>query len=238
MVEHDLLDPDSGSDSEEPARHERPSLDRKRRYQKALRRQMKKLAKMNGVKDVRQIHRLYGHIGKNATSEMSYLFGVPCHNFDCEPCQISNLQPAVGPSKSFRKSTRPLDIVYMDICQPYQRKVIGYKQAKYALVMLDDFTGYAQVAILKSKSEEEVFAAFEKFRLAAETKFNCKLAELRTDNGKEFDNSSFKKWAAAGPRHGFSVAHVHQMNGRIERLNQSLERRCHRLIETSGLSEY
>ena len=238
MVEHDLLDPDSGSDSEEPARHERPSLDRKRRYQKALRRQMKKLAKMNGVKDVRQIHRLYGHIGKNATSEMSYLFGVPCHNFDCEPCQISNLQPAVGPSKSFRKSTRPLDIVYMDICQPYQRKVKGYKQAKYALVMLDDYTGYAQVAILKSKSEEEVFAAFEKFRLAAETKFNCKLAELRTDNGKEFDNSSFKKWAAAGPRHGFSVAHVHQMNGRIERLNQSLERRCHRLIETSGLSEY
>ena len=232
--------PESVSSSESNQESEKLRSKHAHEYPEKLLEQMEELGKRNNVKNGRQVHKLYGHIGQSATQEMSYLFGVPCPKFDCEPCSMDNLQHTVNTQPSFRKSTRPLEVVYMDICQPYKRSVAGYGGVKYSLIILDDFTGFSCVYNLKTKSEAEVFKNFEHFRTGAERRHSpLKLTELRTDNGREFVNESFKKLSEQlGFEHHFSVAHVHEMNGKIERLNQTIEKRCYKLIEHSGLSEY
>ena len=200
-----------------------------------LREQMKRLGRNNKVKNSKDVHVQHGHPGQGSTNRMAVLYDVPCKKFNCEPCRIGNLKHEVNRNESVRESTRPLEVVYMDLCQPYGRAVTGYGGAQYSLVILDDFTGYSRVYNLKHKSD--TFGCFERYMAWAERRHpNCKIAEIRTDNGKEFDNEKFRELTGRlGIDHRFAVAHIHEMNGKVERLNRTLEEKCYRLMDASGL---
>ena len=207
-------------------------------YPPKLRAQMKLVARNNKIKDGRDVHKAHGHIGESATKRMAQLYDVPCPNFDCEPCRQFNLTHEVNRRISVRRSSRPLEIIYLDICQPYKRTQEAYNGVYLSLVILDDFTGYAQVYNIRRKSE--AYSCFVHFMTKAERRHpNCKVNEIRTDNGREFNNDQFAALAEKlGFDHRFAVAHVHEMSGRVERLNRTLEERCHKLMEYSGLPLY
>ena len=82
----------------------------------------------------------------------------------------------------------------MDIWEPFSKSSIhGHK---YFLTILDDFSRYTWVVLLKSKSE--VKAHVQNFINLIENQFETKIKCIRSDNGpefflKEFFSSNFQK---------------------------------------------
>ena len=62
----------------------------------------------------------------------------------------------------------------------------GYK---YFLTIVDDFTRYTWVYLLKHKSETQ--SIFPKFATMFSTQFDCKIKTIRSDNGMEFFLKAF-----------------------------------------------
>lgn len=75
----------------------------------------------------------------------------------CGPCQIG--KQIKSPHRKLNEITtsKPLELVHLDLVGPVQTLSLGGK--KYFLVMVDDFSRFTWVALLKDKSE-----AFESFR--------------------------------------------------------------------------
>jgi transposase InsO family protein len=96
---------------------------------------------------------------------------------------------------------------------------------KYYLVIFDDFTHYVWTFPLRHKSH--VLATFVLFHAFVQTQFQCSIACLQTDNGKEFDNNALRSFLAA---HGMVLCltcpYTSQQNDRAEcvlhTLNDSL----------------
>ena len=57
----------------------------------------------------------------------------------------------------------------------------------YCLVIIDDYSRYTWVFFLHDKTE--VASCFKKFAKRAQNEFEVKLKKIRSDNGKEFDNT-------------------------------------------------
>jgi hypothetical protein len=75
---------------------------------------------------------------------------------------------------------------------------------EYYLVCLDDFTQYAWVFPLLSKSE--AFTHLSSLHALALTQFHASFQAIQCDNGREFDNSFF------------SCPYTSQQNGKAERI--------------------
>lgn len=82
------------------------------------------------------------------------------------------------------RAMRPLELVHTDLCGPIGPDTWDGK--RYMLTFLDDFTHFAVIDLLTSKSE--VTERVKEYVKAAEAKWNMRLSKLRCDNGKEYVN--------------------------------------------------
>ena len=62
----------------------------------------------------------------------------------------------------------------------------------YCLVIVDDYSRYTRVFFLHDKTK--VDACFKKFTKRAQNEFKVKLKKIRSDNGKEFDNTNIEAY--------------------------------------------
>jgi transposase InsO family protein len=91
----------------------------------------------------------------------------------------------------------------------------------YCLVIVDDFSRYTWVFFLHDKSE--VASIFKKFAKKAQNEFDCKIKKIRSDNGKEFDNTNIHEYCdEIGIKHEVSATYTPQQNGVVERKNRTL----------------
>jgi transposase InsO family protein len=91
----------------------------------------------------------------------------------------------------------------------------------YCLVIVDDFSRYTWVFFLHDKSE--VASIFKKFAKKAQNEFDCKTKKIRSDNGKEFDNTNIHEYCdEIGIKHEVSATYTPQQNGVVERKNRTL----------------
>jgi hypothetical protein len=101
--------------------------------------------------------------------------------------------------------------------------LLSYSKFKWMLTILDDYTSYAWVCLLKKKSETA--PRLKDFFTTIKNQFNFELKTLRTDNGREFMSGEFQGWLCLiGALHENSAPHVHQQNGQAEQI--------HRMIHT------
>ena len=69
----------------------------------------------------------------------------------------------------------------------------------------------------------EVASCFKKFAKRAQNEFEVKLKKIRSDNGKEFDNTNIEAYCdEVGIKHEVSATYTLQQNGVVERKNQTL----------------
>ena len=68
----------------------------------------------------------------------------------CGPCQIEKQVKARHPSISEVQTSRPLELLHIDLMDPTRVQSLG--GMKYILVVVDDFTRYTWVILLKDKS--------------------------------------------------------------------------------------
>nr|GEZ10181.1 putative ribonuclease H-like domain-containing protein [Tanacetum cinerariifolium] len=139
--------------------------------------------------------------------------------------------------KSTKKTHKPksedtnqekLYFFHMDLCGPMRVESVNGK--KYILVIVDDYSRFTWVILLRSKDETPDFII--KFLNMIQVRLKVPVRRIRTDNGTEFVNQTLRDYyKEVGISHETSVARSPQQNGVVERRNHTLiEAACTMLI--------
>ena len=88
---------------------------------------------------------------------------------------------------SSHKSSSIFELVHCDIWGPCSTN--AYDGSRYFLTLVDDLSRTTWVYLLQTKSETR--KCIESFYHIVETQFNCKIKNIRSDNGAEFKMSDF-----------------------------------------------
>jgi transposase InsO family protein len=116
-------------------------------------------------------------------------------------------------------TTRPLELLHLDLFGPSTYDTLGGR--RYGLVIMDDYSRYTWVFLLKSKDETNKY--FTKFAKQAEHTFKEVIKTIRTDNGSEFKNYAMEDFVSEeGIKHEFSAPYTPQQNGVVERKNRTI----------------
>ncbi|KAJ0575196.1 putative RNA-directed DNA polymerase [Helianthus annuus] len=166
-------------------------------------------------------HNRLGHPGATILNFLSSHNFIHCNKTTsqsiCSSCQIANSQRLpFNDSKSI--TFAPFDIVHCDL---WTSPVLSKSGYKYYMVLIDNFTQHVWVYPLKFKSE--TFPTFAKFHKLIHTQFNRLIKTFQCDLGGEFDNHSFKQFAAQqGMVLRFSCPQTSPQNGKAERMLRRL----------------
>jgi hypothetical protein len=184
-------------------------------------------------------HLNYSSLAKMKEKEMVYGMDVKPEEFKlasqktCDVCVLSKQPNAPFPLKSPTKTTAPMELIHTDLMGPLEESVGGNK---YALTILDDFTGYSVTKMLPSKSSKLVYSHLRETITKLEVISNHNAKVLRSDNGTEFVNEELANWLAfRGIDHQKSTAYSPQQNGKAERLNRTLIERVRSMLSEAGL---
>ncbi|GJY30844.1 retrovirus-related pol polyprotein from transposon TNT 1-94 [Tanacetum coccineum] len=107
----------------------------------------------------------------------------------------------------------------MDLCRPMRVASINGK--RYILVIVDDYSRFTWVKILRSKDEapDAIIKCIKNIQVC----LNATVRNVRTDNGTEFVNQILSEfYENVGISHQTFVARTPQQNGVVERRNLSI----------------
>lgn len=137
----------------------------------------------------------------------------------CDGCIIGKLHRSPFPQKAIFRAKEPLELIHGDLCGPISPPTYGGN--KYFMLLVDDFSRFMWVYMLKSK--DEALPVFKKFKLRIETEKERKLKVFRTDRGGEFMSVAFKKFCDdEGLQRHLTAPYSPQQNGVVERRNQTV----------------
>jgi hypothetical protein len=104
-----------------------------------------------------QWHRRLGHAGMRNLQTLvrkNHLRGIPDVKFDkdrlCGACEAGKLAKKHHSSKTVMTTTRPLEILHMDLVGPHNYS--SFDGSYYGLVIVDDFSWYTWVFFLEDKT--------------------------------------------------------------------------------------
>ena len=107
------------------------------------------------------------------------------HESVCGPCQLGKQKKAKHPGSQTSTTSRPLDLLHLDLMGPTRTKSLGGK--RYIMVVVDDFIRYTWVILLRFRSDSLEYIEALCTRLQNEKRL--KIDRIRSDHGKEFENS-------------------------------------------------
>ena len=98
-------------------------------------------------------HASYKHL--SIVSKHESVLGMPklsrVSNVVCGPCQLGKQMKAKHPSTQTSTTSRPLELLHLDLMGPTRIESLGGK--RYIMVVVNDFTRYTWVILLRSKSD-------------------------------------------------------------------------------------
>ncbi|GKC94614.1 retrovirus-related pol polyprotein from transposon TNT 1-94, partial [Tanacetum coccineum] len=124
---------------------------------------------------------------------------------------------ALGKSKNSSHQPKDKDtnqeklyLLHMDLCG--RMRVASINGKRYILVIVDDYSRFTWVRILKTK--DEALEAIIKCIKNIQVRLNATVRNVRTDNGTEFVNQTLREfYENVGISHQTSVARTPQQNG-------------------------
>ena len=132
-------------------------------------------------------HASYKHL--SIVSKHESFLGIPklsrVSNVVCGPCQLGKHTKAKHSSTQTFATSRPLKLLHLDLMGPTRIESLGGK--RYIIVVVDDFTRYTWIILLRSKSDAPKHIKTLCTRLQNEK--SLKIDQIRSDHGKEFENS-------------------------------------------------
>lgn len=147
----------------------------------------------------------------------------------CVVCQKSKITRRPFPSH-FPIASLPLFRIHSDVKGPLPTSMGG---ASYIVSFIDDFSRYATVYIMKSKSD--VLSCFDRYKKRVENLLEKKVKILRSDRGGEYMSNDFMEYLkSAGISFERAPADTPEHNSVAERFNRTLiERLRCILLDTS-----
>jgi hypothetical protein len=123
----------------------------------------------------------------------------------CAACQVGKQVGNTHHSKNVMTTSRPLELLHMDLFGPIAYLSIG--GSKYGLVIVDDFSHFTWVFFLQDKSETQ--GTLKHFLRRAQNEFELKVKKIRSDNGSEFKNLQVEEYLEEeGIKHEFSTPYT------------------------------
>ncbi|KAK2422442.1 hypothetical protein QL285_032975 [Trifolium repens] len=185
-------------------------------------------------------HRRMAHLNfdlLNKIASKDLVIGLPKIRFSkdhlCDACQMGKQTKASFKTKKFISTTKPLELIHMDLFGPSRTKSLGGNY--YGLVIVDDYSRFCWTLFLSNKSD--TLSAFKQFAKMIQNKLDLKIISIRSDHGGEFENNNFDKFCSKhGIEHNFSAPRTPQQNGVVERKNRILEELARTML--SGLPKY
>jgi transposase InsO family protein len=152
----------------------------------------------------------------------------------CSACQAGKQVASHHPMKAYVSTTRPLDLIHMDLFGPTTYKSLGGNL--YFLIIIDDYARYTWTFFLEDKGK--TFDIFKKFATRAQTEFGSSMVKIRSDNGSEFRNTRVEEYCdSEGIEHEFSSTYTPQQNGVVERKNKTLITLARAMFDDYGVSQ-
>ena len=138
-------------------------------------------------------HASYKHL--SIISKHESVLGIPklsrVSNVVCGPCQLGKQTKAKHPSTQTSATSRLLELLHLDLMDPTRTESLGGK--RYIMVVVDDFTRYTWVILLRSKSNAPKHIEVLCTRLNNEK--SLKIDQIQSDHGKEFENSYMESFS-------------------------------------------
>ncbi|KAJ9561371.1 hypothetical protein OSB04_006531 [Centaurea solstitialis] len=181
-------------------------------------------------------HRRLGHPN---FKYLKYLFPKLFRNENtssilCEICQLSKHTRVPYPLRPY-VSSKPFSLIHSDIWGPSRIKNIS--GSKWFITFIDDHTRVCWVYLLTDKSEAS--NTFKIFHTMVQNQFQTTIHTLRTDNGREYFNSSLGTYLSDhGIIHQSSCPNTPQQNGISERKNRHLLEVARALMFTMHIPKY
>ena len=140
-----------------------------------------------------------------------------CHNHVCDVCVMAKHRRASFKPREER-ADELLHTLHSDVVVLSVPSVEG---CRYAVTLLDEWSNYAVVHVLRNKYQVEELLKATIVEWENHVGKRCKF--LFTDRGGEYLSDAFKRWCASrGLKHDKSVPRTPQLNGKAERFNQTL----------------
>nr|GEZ50357.1 retrovirus-related Pol polyprotein from transposon TNT 1-94 [Tanacetum cinerariifolium] len=171
-------------------------------------------------------HRRLNHLNFGTINDLTrkdLVRGLPRLKFEkdhiCFACQLGKSKKHTHLPKAKNTNLEVLNTLHMDLCGPMRVQTINWK--KYILVIVDDYTRFTWIKILRSKDETpEVVITFLK---QIQLDLNKTVRFIHTDNGTEFVNHDpTHYYESVGIFHQKSVPRTPQQNGVVKRRNRTL----------------
>nr|GEX37720.1 hypothetical protein [Tanacetum cinerariifolium] len=141
----------------------------------------------------------------------------------CSACQLGKSKKHTYSPKTKNTSLEVLNTLHMDLCGPVRVQTINGK--KYILVIVDDYTWFTWVKVLRSK--DETLEVVIKFLKKIQVGLNKTVRFIHTDSGTKFVNHHLTHYYE-------SVSIFHQkLVSRTPQQSGVVLRRNHTLVEAS-----
>jgi transposase InsO family protein len=88
------------------------------------------------------------------------------------------------PNKNIMTTSRPLELLHMDLFGPIA--YLSIRGTKYGLVIVDDYSRFIWVFFLQDKSKTQ--GTLKHFLRRAQNEFELRSKKIRSDNGSKFKN--------------------------------------------------
>ncbi|KAL0403671.1 UNVERIFIED_CONTAM: Retrovirus-related Pol polyprotein from transposon TNT 1-94 [Sesamum radiatum] len=137
----------------------------------------------------------------------------------CEACLQGKQHKRPFPSGTSWRAKAVLELIHTYVCGPMRTP--SHEQNRYFILFIDDYSRMTWVYFMREKSE--VFKIFKKFKNLVEKQSGQRIKVLRSDRGKEYNNSEFDKFCEEeGIDHQTTVSYNPQQNGVSERKNRTI----------------
>jgi hypothetical protein len=152
-------------------------------------------------------HRRVAHVGMRNLHKLQkegHILGLMNVAFEkdrpCGACQASKQVGAPHHAKNIVTTTRPLEMLHMNLFGPITCISIGGN--KYGLVIIHDYSCFTWVFFLQDKGENQ--EVLKKFLKRAQNEFDAKVKRIRSNNGTEFKNTQVEDYLdEEGIKHEF-----------------------------------
>ena len=157
-------------------------------------------------------HRRLAHVGMRNLHKLQkggHILGLTDVRFEknkpCSACQAGKQVRVQHPAKNVMTTTRPLEMLHMDLFGPVSYISIGGN--KYGLVIVDDYSRLTWVFFLHDKSETK--SILKTFIRKSQNEYEVKIKKIRSDNGSELKNTQIEEFLDdEGIKHEFSAPYT------------------------------
>ncbi|KAK4388734.1 Retrovirus-related Pol polyprotein from transposon TNT 1-94 [Sesamum angolense] len=152
----------------------------------------------------------------------------------CEACLQGKQHKKSFPSGTSWRAKAVLELIHTDVCGPMRTP--SHEQNIYFILFIDDYSRMTWVYFMREKFE--VFKVFKKFKNLVEKQSGRSIKVLRSDRGKEYNNSKFDKFCEEeGIEHQTTVSYNPQQNGVSERKNRTVMEMARSMLQEKHLSK-